>query len=88
MNNLGRSSLSPSSFVGRLSTRLDALLLVLKDCRGDVCRHPWATVFPDAGVRSLSDALRDEYDAYFEELPKVKYSVRLPSFSPSPSSRN
>ncbi|GAA5946614.1 hypothetical protein JCM10213_006647 [Rhodosporidiobolus nylandii] len=74
MHNL---ALDPSTFspsMKRLHARLDALLLVLKDCRGDVCRKPWTTIFPAGGVKSLRDALAPEYDSYFAELPKVQYS--------------
>ncbi|GAA5891490.1 hypothetical protein JCM6882_004489 [Rhodosporidiobolus microsporus] len=74
MDNLALHSHSPLSFTGRLHARLDALLLVLKNCVGDVCRDPWATVFPEGGVKGLSDALNEEYDQYFEELPRVRYS--------------
>lgn len=62
-----------------LQDRLDALLLVLKTCVGDVCVNPWKTLFPGGGVRSLFDAMEVQFDAYFASLPKVKYSVRLSS---------
>lgn len=61
--------------LARLQTRLDALLLVLKTCVGDVCRSPWRSVFPDGSVSSLADALDRDFDSFFEALPRVKYSV-------------
>lgn len=57
----------------RLANRLDALLLVLKSCVGEVCHEPWASVFPGGGVTSLASALQADFDSYFVELPKVTY---------------
>ncbi|GAA6007187.1 hypothetical protein JCM10207_001537 [Rhodosporidiobolus poonsookiae] len=74
MDNLALHSHDANSFTSRLHTRLDALLLVLKNCVGDACRDPWAVIFPEGGVRSLKAALKETYDAYFEELPRVRYS--------------
>lgn len=58
----------------RVRARLDALLLVLKTCVGEVCNRPWEAVFPSGGVHSLKDALRAEFDGYFDGLPKVKFT--------------
>lgn len=75
MSNLAELA-HPSAFLVRLQHRLDALLLVLKSCSGDTCRTPWKSVFPDGSVSSLQTALAEEFDGYFEALPKVQYSVR------------
>ncbi|GAA6050414.1 hypothetical protein JCM3770_004026 [Rhodotorula araucariae] len=74
MHNLALNPLHPASFTARLHTRLDALLLVLKSCSGDSCRNPWGVIFRDGKVRSLKAALDEQYDAYFEDLPRVRYS--------------
>lgn len=47
---------------GRVTTqlvdRLDALLSVLKSCRGHTCRDPWRVLHPDnPKVQTLADAL-------------------------------
>lgn len=87
MDNLAETSrlghLRPAG-LGHLQTRLDALLLVLKTCVGDVCRFPWKTIFPDGSVSSLADALDSAFDGYFTDLPKVKYSVSLVYFTTMP----
>ncbi|KAL8283402.1 hypothetical protein RQP46_005812 [Phenoliferia psychrophenolica] len=77
MDNLAETSrlghLRPPS-LARLQTRLDALLLVLKTCVGDVCRAPWKSIFPSGEVSSLADALHNDLDSFFGALPKVQYS--------------
>ncbi|GAA6041490.1 hypothetical protein JCM8097_001902 [Rhodosporidiobolus ruineniae] len=74
MHNLALIDHAVSSYTARLHARLDALLLVLKNCSGDACRKPWSVIFPDGGVSSLKDALKSEFDHYFEALPRVRYS--------------
>ncbi|GAA5864377.1 hypothetical protein JCM8547_005802 [Rhodosporidiobolus lusitaniae] len=75
MHNLALVPHLESSPVARLYARLDALLLVLKACVGEGCRDPWSVLFPHGGVKSLSDALSEKYDDYFEGLPRVRYST-------------
>lgn len=74
MTNLAEAEVRSDTLVN-LQHRLDALLLVLKTCVGDVCRNPWKSVFPDGSVSSLKAALAKSFDGYFADLPKVKYSV-------------
>lgn len=50
--------------------RLDALLVVLKTCKGRTCTHPWE----EHGVQSLKEALRSGLDGYFAGVPKVAFS--------------
>lgn len=54
-------------------SRLDALLMVAKSCRGWSCMYPWKVLHPDGDVRSLKDALRAEYDAFYLEQIKVSF---------------
>ena len=76
MRNLHGTKGTTSGFdVARLTTRLDTLLLTLKSCKGNACRDPWRTVFPDGGVRSLKDAMDDKYDAFFDSQEKVTFSA-------------
>lgn len=57
-----------------LTTRLDALLMVLKSCKGESCRKPWNTLHPDRNVVSLREALDVKYDAFYQRQPKVGFS--------------
>ena len=58
-----------------LQSRLDALILVLKTCKGEICRHPWSEILPRTNVKLLTQAMDSQYDNYFSQLPKVSYSV-------------
>ncbi|KAF2429690.1 hypothetical protein EJ08DRAFT_576743, partial [Tothia fuscella] len=40
-----------------LQARLDALLFVIKDCRGPICVKPWSSLHQQGNVISLTDAL-------------------------------
>lgn len=57
-----------------LVTRLDALLMVLKSCRGETCRTPWSVLHPDGAVSSLKEALSHEFDAFYKHQPKVGFT--------------
>ena len=50
--------------------RLDALLVVLKECKGRTCTHPWEVL---GGGDSLASALDSKFDAYYEARPKVGF---------------
>ena len=49
-----------------LAHRLDALLMVLKTCKGRQCTHPWEALFPATQVATLADALDPRLDDFFE----------------------
>lgn len=51
--------------IGQMMQRLDALLLLLKDCKGRQCTHPWESYFPAGEVKSLAQALNYKYDDFF-----------------------
>lgn len=78
LNNLyGKNGTSSGYDLGRLYDRLDTLLLALKNCKGDVCRDPWASIFPPSSghsVNSLADALDPKYDTFFASQEKVSFS--------------
>lgn len=57
-----------------LFNRLDALLMVTKGCAQDSCRDPWAVLFPSGEVADLTDAMKQEYDSFFTNQPKVSFS--------------
>ena len=61
--------------VSRLTTRLDALLLTLKRCKGTVCTRPWAKLHREGHVQSLEDAMHSRYDRFYaKEQMKVTFS--------------
>ncbi|GKZ17828.1 extracellular sulfatase Sulf-1 [Aspergillus brasiliensis] len=70
--NLAVSKIGSYSAV-KISTRLDALLMVLKSCRGETCIHPWRTLHPDGDVNSLRDALDDTFDGFYVRQVRVQF---------------
>jgi N-acetylglucosamine-6-sulfatase len=50
--------------------RLDALLLVLKSCKGQSCVELWKEFHPDASeeVRTLADAMDVRYDWFYASM--------------------
>lgn len=59
----------------QITTRLDALMMVLKSCKGRACVEPWRELHPQGDVSSLIDSLRPEFDAFYEAQPKVSFSA-------------
>ena len=53
--------------------RLDALLLVLKSCKGITCIEPWTVLQPEVSVRSLREALDDQFDEFYSKQPRVSF---------------
>ncbi|CAH0047784.1 unnamed protein product [Clonostachys solani] len=58
----------------KLIPRLDALLLVLKSCKGATCSQPWRSLHPHGNVVTLHDALSPRYDEFYEQQVRVEYS--------------
>ncbi|KAH8890451.1 Arylsulphatase [Thozetella sp. PMI_491] len=54
-------------------SRLDALMMVVKSCKGWTCRHPWKVLHPAGDVDSLLDALHMRYDAFYRNQVKVSF---------------
>lgn len=77
MNNRYRTNTTINSWdVTRLVSRVDALLLTLKACKGHVCTRPWETLHPKGDVLNLQDAMNSEYDKfYLEEQAKVTFTA-------------
>ncbi|KAF5689593.1 arylsulfatase [Fusarium circinatum] len=46
-------------------SRLDALLMVVKSCKGETCINPWKVLHPDGDVKSLKDPLKNKYDSFY-----------------------
>lgn len=57
-----------------ITPRLDALMMVLKSCKGNTCRNPWGFLHPDGDVQNLLDALSPTFDRFYHEQPKVAFS--------------
>ncbi|EME40308.1 hypothetical protein DOTSEDRAFT_66113 [Dothistroma septosporum NZE10] len=58
----------------KLLHRLDALLMVLKTCKGRECTHPWEVLHPKGDVHDLHDAVNPQYDHFYEhEQQRVKF---------------
>ncbi|KAF5647906.1 arylsulfatase [Fusarium sp. NRRL 52700] len=58
---------------GQVLNRLDALMLVLKSCKGNTCIEPWKILHPEGGVTSLKDALQSKFNAFYKEQVKVRF---------------
>ncbi|CAG8081231.1 unnamed protein product [Penicillium nalgiovense] len=61
--------------IGRVVSRLDALLLVLKSCKASECTMPWVVLHPDNKVTTLSEALHPKYDKFYAAQPSVGFSA-------------
>jgi arylsulfatase A-like enzyme len=60
--------------VSKVASRLDSLLFVLKSCKGDQCVNPWKALHPDGEVSTLKDALKSQFDTFYEtEQIRIKY---------------
>ncbi|KAL4875117.1 alkaline-phosphatase-like protein [Aspergillus karnatakaensis] len=59
--------------LSKVITRLDAVLLVLKSCKGVTCIKPWDVLHPDSDVDNLIDALSPRYDAFYADQARVSY---------------
>ncbi|CEP14712.1 hypothetical protein [Parasitella parasitica] len=60
----------------QLTNRLDALLVVLKQCKAESCRNPWKILHPeDVSVKTLKDAL--QFDDHYTQFKRVEYKECL-----------
>ncbi|KAK3722917.1 hypothetical protein LTR37_002062 [Vermiconidia calcicola] len=79
MDNLLANGSNVQTFYGhnmdRFVSRVDALLLTLKACAGQVCTRPWETLHPEGNVLHLKDAMDSKYDDfYMKQQKKVAFS--------------
>ena len=80
MNNLYSEIDSTDTYVfgyriDKLVSRVDALMLTVKACSGQVCTKPWQTLHPKGNVRNLKDAMAARYDKfYMKQQKKVTFS--------------
>lgn len=78
-NILGDRGSSVDSLLGhplhKVVARLDALLFVLKSCKGRTCIEPWRALHPAGNVKNLHDALSPRFDYFYQvQQKKVAYS--------------
>jgi N-acetylglucosamine-6-sulfatase len=59
--------------LSQVVNRLDALLMVLKSCRGVTCINPWGVLHPAGDIQNLFDALSSRYDVFYQSQIKVAY---------------
>ena len=70
----GSSETACGFSLSKLQPRLDALLMVLKSCKGSVCVKPWETLHPLGNVKSLKDAMDPDLDEFYASQPKISFS--------------
>ncbi|KAK7591833.1 hypothetical protein V3481_006471 [Fusarium oxysporum f. sp. vasinfectum] len=51
-------------------SRLDAIMAVMKSCKGTTCTNPWKVLHPKGDVKNLRDALKTRHDAFYLESAK------------------
>lgn len=59
--------------LSQIIPRLDAMMMVLKTCKGKVCTQPWRTLHPEGDVNDLKEALAPKYDDFYEVQPKMAF---------------
>jgi hypothetical protein len=77
-NLLAEDKDKPTTLLGlplyKVVARLDALLFVLKSCKGQTCVKPWQALHPAGNVLNLYDALAHRFDNFYEvQQRKIQY---------------
>lgn len=70
----------PNVNLSSLTTRLDALMMVMKSCKGWTCVEPWKVLHPAGDVESLSEALGGQFDQFYREQPQVSFDRCEPGY--------
>ncbi|RBR24218.1 uncharacterized protein FIESC28_02951 [Fusarium coffeatum] len=74
---LNNTTTASKTFLGttvqQVVNRLDALMLVLKSCKGETCIEPWKVLHPEGDVTSLKDALSGKFDVFYGDQVKVRF---------------
>jgi N-acetylglucosamine-6-sulfatase len=45
--------------------------MVIKSCKGHTCVDPWSVIHPARDVRTLEDALKAEFDAFYSSVAET-----------------
>lgn len=60
--------------IGKVLTRLNGLMMVLKSCKGKDCIYPWNVIHPQDDVSTIREAMDPKFDDFYEdEMPQVSY---------------
>ncbi|GAB7359180.1 hypothetical protein MBLNU230_g5247t1 [Neophaeotheca triangularis] len=70
----------PNVNLSSLTTRLDALMMVMKSCKGRACVEPWKVLHPAGDVESLSEAMGGQFDQFYREQPQVSFDRCEPGY--------
>lgn len=60
--------------IPRLLNRTDALLMVLKSCKGSACTKPWHELHKNGEVKNLRDAMDKQFDAKYAGISRVRFN--------------
>ncbi|ODQ63110.1 alkaline phosphatase-like protein [Nadsonia fulvescens var. elongata DSM 6958] len=76
---LSFSSSLPDNFsTNQIITSPNALLLLLRDCKNDQCRHPWRHIHSSDGsfleFNEIIDALDSKYDDFYASIEQVSFA--------------
>lgn len=66
--------------LSQVLARLDAMMMVMKSCKGAQCTLPWLTLHPKGNVNSLAEALNGRYDSFYAMQPKVSFTSCEPGY--------
>lgn len=58
-----------------LTSRLDALIMVLKSCKGKSCIDPWSVLHPQGDIKTLKDAMHKSLNAFYEKQTRVRFDA-------------
>ncbi|QDS75210.1 hypothetical protein FKW77_000083 [Venturia effusa] len=59
--------------VSQFIARIDALLLVLKSCKGMTCSKPWLALHPTGDVMNLKQAVSETFDEFYAGQARVEF---------------
>ncbi|KEF54620.1 uncharacterized protein A1O9_09062 [Exophiala aquamarina CBS 119918] len=66
--------------IPKVVERLDALLMVMKSCKGKQCTQPWLTLHPGGKVNNLAEALHTRLDSFYGKQVKVTFDECQPGY--------
>ncbi|PVH67886.1 Arylsulphatase [Cadophora sp. DSE1049] len=66
--------------VSQVMSRLDALTMVMKSCKGIQCTLPWLTLHPEGNVNTIADAMSQKYDSFYANQSKVSFTSCEPGY--------
>ncbi|KAK7038192.1 arylsulfatase [Favolaschia claudopus] len=69
--------------VKKVRNRLDGLVQAVKKCDEGACVKPWSTLHPKGDVSTLAEAMKAEFDQYYNQLAKMEFEddICLPYYN-------